>query len=408
MPILQIILISITFVYVLQAVLFIFSLGRCYSKNTLFEPQVSIIIAARNEESNLPRCLLSLANLDYPSEKLEIILIDNNSTDNTYSILQNFARQHNCCKILQTTSVSTTLTGKANAIAQGIKNSSGEIIFLTDADCVVPKSWLKGLLPFFTKNVDAVGGFTALEASVKGKGRNLQKAQSLDWLFLQSSAAGVSALGRPLTWMGNNLAFRRSAYVKIGGYHKLGFSVTEDFALLKALYESSKSSVRFILDQQSLMMSKPLNSLKAIYEQRLRWAVGGSNVHYLGKFLIGFGVIAHLLSLLSIFLIANSIFYLVLPLFVLSSDLALLANTCRRLKLTGYLSALSTFELLFTWYTLAVSFSLPFVSKVRWKGINYTNLKRNGGKRPQESLNSNTTNLQPDMENSLKQNQEAS
>jgi len=242
-------------IYLGQSLLILIALKRPLQRRINYEPSVSIIIAARNEEQNLPECLASLANLDYPPDKLEIIIIDHDSQDGTYRLLDAFARNNTQFKIFRTKETSSGLSGKADAVSLGVEKSTGEIIFLTDADCKVPPTWLKSLIPYFTENVDVVGGFTALATESKGWKGLFEKAQCLDWLFLQTAAAGAAALGRPLTWMGNNLSFRRSAYNSIGGYKQVGFSVTEDFALLKAMYKKNRSAIRFVRDLKSLVLS---------------------------------------------------------------------------------------------------------------------------------------------------------
>ena len=85
--------------YVGQSCVFIFVLRRPLQKKDRYEPHVSIIISARNEEQNLPECLNSLANLDYPKDKLEIIIIDHDSQDGTYRILNDFAQKNKQFKI---------------------------------------------------------------------------------------------------------------------------------------------------------------------------------------------------------------------------------------------------------------------------------------------------------------------
>ncbi len=358
--------------YACQVLLFFSALSRRQDRaEKLYEPSVSIIVAARNEEDNLADCLSSLAQIDYPAEKMELVLVDHDSEDSTYAILNDFARNRKKCTILRTAAPGPPLSGKAAAVSQGIEVSGGEIVLLTDADCAVPNTWVRSIVSAFSEGITAVGGFTALQLSDTKKNSILFGAQSLDWLYLQSCAAACAALGRPLTWMGNNLAFRRTAYEDIGGYAALGFSITEDYTLLRALYTKDSSSVRFIRDGDSLVKSKPVPTFGDIYRQRLRWAIGGSSIHVLGKCLIFLGVAAHLLSFCALAAAVRTPALLALPASVLLSDLLLLVNSCRTLRFREALKYFPYFELLFSVYSLAVALTMPFIRTVRWKGIEY-------------------------------------
>lgn len=131
--------IIVMFLYVAQCFLFIYGAARSrYRKNREYEPLVSIVTAARNEEHNIRACVESLIQIQYPKEKLEIIVVDDNSTDATSQIIHELAEKYSNVKVINAKQSIDRLRGKANAITQGIDISSGEIILMTDADCVVP------------------------------------------------------------------------------------------------------------------------------------------------------------------------------------------------------------------------------------------------------------------------------
>lgn len=110
----------------------------------------SIIIATYNEAKNLKNCLNPLFSVNFPPEKIEIIVIDNNSTDNTSEIVSKFSK----VKYLE-----EKTQGAAFARNKGIKYSSGAILIFLDANAIVEKNWLKNIiLPFNEKHIDAVGG----------------------------------------------------------------------------------------------------------------------------------------------------------------------------------------------------------------------------------------------------------
>jgi len=114
-------------------------------------PTVSVVVPAFNAQNTISDCLDSLQRLEYPRQKLEIIIIDNASTDNTNSILN----QYNS----QVTILKEAKRGSAAARNKGIINAKGEVIAFTDSDCVVEKDWLKNLvLPLKDDQIGIVGG----------------------------------------------------------------------------------------------------------------------------------------------------------------------------------------------------------------------------------------------------------
>src|SRR5690348_14804467 len=89
-----------------------------------FEPHVSIIVAARNEEQCIEQCIESLLQIDYPREKLECIIVNDGSTDRTAELAARIAANDTRIKVLLATPGTGNLRGKANAVAQGIEAST--------------------------------------------------------------------------------------------------------------------------------------------------------------------------------------------------------------------------------------------------------------------------------------------
>lgn len=100
-----------------------------------YEPLVSVIIPAYNEEYNIKHCLESILNVDYPKDKLEIIVVNDGSTDRTLEILESYPR----IKIINF----TKNMGVGAARNSGIENAKGEILLFLDADCIADKNLVK-------------------------------------------------------------------------------------------------------------------------------------------------------------------------------------------------------------------------------------------------------------------------
>jgi cellulose synthase/poly-beta-1,6-N-acetylglucosamine synthase-like glycosyltransferase len=362
------ILLSTPFVlYVVFSLLLSYGLSRKYPriKNPHFP--ATVIVSARNEAENILACLQSLEALDYPENLLEIIVVNDRSEDETEQIITEFIDQKPCFKYFKISKSIPDLSGKASAISQAIEQSQGEIIFITDADCVVPENWIKKTILYFAGQVGMVAGFTLLNFS-RGTFNNIQ---NLDWAYLLSVAAGAAGLGIPLTCMGNNFAFRRSAYEMVGGYHGVGFSVTEDFALLKAIARRTSWKIRFAIDRECLVKTKPMISWKDFFNQRKRWAVGGQSVHWLGKLLIGISMVTNFILIGSVIFSQNYSFILSLLLCMFIGDYLLVRSSAKQLNAKLHLKYLPFYRIFFILYSTVLLFDLLFNRKVIWKGIQY-------------------------------------
>jgi len=120
-------------------------------KNGKFRPKVSFIIPTWNEENTIKGKLENMQQIDYPNDKLEIIVIDSGSTDNTRKIVRKFKR----VKLI----TEEKRSGKARALNKAFKHCGGEIVVISDADCRLKKDILLKSMPYFyDQSVGAVTG----------------------------------------------------------------------------------------------------------------------------------------------------------------------------------------------------------------------------------------------------------
>jgi cellulose synthase/poly-beta-1,6-N-acetylglucosamine synthase-like glycosyltransferase len=368
----DLILIFSAIFYAGEIILFLLALSKKEKKHKHIAsfPNVSVVVAARNEEENIERCLRSILQVDYPADKLEVVVADDGSTDRTPEIISKIKQEHNNLKVIRIESQINNLKGKANALAQAIAQTNGEFIFLTDADCEVPRTWIKGMLRHFDEKTGVASGVTIIET-----GKIFYGMQSLDWAFLLSVAAAVGRLFKPVACIGNNMAFRKEAYIECGGYQNLKFSITEDFALFKAITENGKWGYAFPVDLETLVISKPVKTLKELYHQKKRWGTGGLDTGLLGIAVMSGGFIFHLLLILSPLLIekiSSLLISLALKFFI---DGAFLFKTLRKFKKTSLLKYLPFFELYYIIYVVVLPFVVFFGGKTVWKDRKYKGLK---------------------------------
>jgi cellulose synthase/poly-beta-1,6-N-acetylglucosamine synthase-like glycosyltransferase len=352
--------------YFIQSVVFIIGCSKKFPKvkGNKF-PDVSVIVAARNEEENILRCLKALDKLEYPEDKLQIILVDDRSTDNTGNIIDNFILEKSKFTKIVTKKEIDKLKGKTNALANAIEIATGEIILTTDADCVMVPTWVKSTVSYYEDDVAMVNGYTTQTAY-----SNFSGMQAIDFIYLLIVGAGTINLKTPISCIGNNMSYRKKAYDQVGGYESLPFSVTEDFNLLKAISKLKKYRIIYPLDKEALVTSSACKDLKALYHQKKRWSVGGLKAPWQGYFIFVFGYITNLLTLLTPFFLTKNWLYLIL--FKLATDLFLLFPAYVRLGLVKDLMYFIAFEIYYMVYVTLLPLIILFTGKnVSWKGRKY-------------------------------------
>lgn len=329
---------------------------------------VSIIVAARNEADHILNCLESLSKLDYPPELLQIIIINDRSEDETHQLITRFIEGKPIFCYQQITTADPRLSGKASAISQAIPRATGEFLFITDADCVVPPQWLRQTMAYFAEPVGVVAGVTLPQPETT----LFEKLQLLDAAYLLSVAAGSIRLGLPLTCMGNNFALRRKVYHEIGGYEAIGFSVTEDFALLKGIAERTRWKIAFSFHPQTLVRTRPTKGWRNFISQRKRWAIGGRSVSCWGKLLVATSLAALVSALGLIILWKQYVVASIALLLILISDHAMVHVALTKLNHRPLSQYLILYKIFFVLYVAILVVVLMWSQKIRWKGVEYT------------------------------------
>lgn len=351
--------------YFIQSVIFFIGAAKKFPQKSDDElPTATVIVAARNEEQNVLRCLISLDKLIYPDGKLSIILVDDKSTDKTGNIIDDFIQGKQKFQKIVTKKEIGKLKGKTNALANALELATGEIILTTDADCEVNPNWAKTLASYYEKDVAVVNGFTSQKA-VSG----FSGMQAIDFVYLLFVASGTINLGHPLSCIGNNMSYRRSAYFEVGGYENLPFSVTEDFNLLISIYRLKKYKIIFPLNVNSLVVSLACKDFRTLYRQKKRWGVGGLQIPAKGYIVFFFGYFTQLGMLALPFLFTPVWLYLVA--FKLFIDFFVLYIIHDNLGIKKNLLYFFHFEFYYTLYVLLLPFMITISRKVIWKDRKY-------------------------------------
>ncbi len=354
-----------TALYLAQIGVFLAGLRRTRSLpvNTA-TPFVSVIIAARNEENNISSCLRSVCTQSYPAANYEVLLVDDHSEDGTRALAAEFAGEYSFVKVISA-STKGELRGKTNALATGIKQSKGEIVMITDADSVVPRTWIEETVKTYAPGVGIVGGMTLQRASKPFEG-----VQSLDWAYLLGIASAAVSWKNPLSTIGNNLSFRRKAYDDVGGYESIPFSVTEDYSLFQAIVRTGKWEYLYPLSPELLVESTPCATWRDLLRQKHRWGKGGLDMKASGFLIMAVGFAEHALILTGPFY--GSLFAALTGwLFKAAGDYIFLHRVLTRVGRPGELKYFPQFQLYYLLYVLALPFIVFFGRTVVWKGRSY-------------------------------------
>lgn len=332
-------------------------------------PEVCILVPFRNEQDNLDACCRALQDLDYPQDKLQILMLNDDSADRSAEVVKKYLSA--TIRLINITSQTDQLRGKMNVLAQGIKQTDAEYLFVTDADCQPDPGWLKTMLGYFDDNTALVSGFTLIRSGNQQDEKLFVKLQQIDWIFLQGLAYGASNIGRPITVIGNNIAFKKSVYDRIGGFAKIGFSITEDHALMQAILDQTGYQVRYICDSDGPVFSYPLADFTGFIRQRRRWSRGGLKGRPFAFILVGFSFIVHLIiPLIFIFGPYNLIAATAIGL-ILGIDYFQLKRLLKTFQREDLRRQFVKYEVFYILYTIILFVLLPVPLKVEWKGRKY-------------------------------------
>ncbi|HAU5239207.1 TPA: glycosyltransferase family 2 protein [Clostridioides difficile] len=242
-------------------------------------PMVSILVPAHNEAKVIGRTVESLLLLNYPKSKMELIVINDNSSDNSKEILEDIKNKYNNYNftIINTDSL-TGGKGKSNALNIGYTISKGDFIAVYDADNTPDRNALRYLVQTIVMN-DELGAVIG-KFRTRNKNKNLlTKFINIETLSFQwMSQAGRWQLFNLCTIPGTNFILRRSIIEEIGGWDSK--AIAEDTEISFRIY---KLGYKIKLIPQSITWEQEPETVKVWIKQRTRWAKG--NIYVLMKYI---------------------------------------------------------------------------------------------------------------------------
>jgi len=290
------------FIMIILSGLFRHKVMEVESYDTL--PKVSVVIAARNEEDQIPALISDLVAQEYPLDKLEVIIVNDRSTDSTLDILNESSDNYAFIKIVSINERSKEMTPKKNALTKGIETALGDIIVLTDADCRVGKLWVSSMAySVMNKNCISIG-FSEIDQENPSL---FDRYQRMDFLSIIIANAGVAGWGSFWSGTGQNLALYKNDFEAINGFQSVSNRISgDDMYLVQTISKLKNGYVH--IDPNSFVKTSPMKSVSSFFHQRVRWSSNAKMNFYDAPLFFGFllTMMIYNLLILSSFLLGKA------------------------------------------------------------------------------------------------------
>jgi poly-beta-1,6-N-acetyl-D-glucosamine synthase len=226
---------------------------------------ISVIIPVRNEEENISACLESLAGQSLHRDRFEVIVVDDFSSDKTVALGETFRKRFRAFSIIRN---AEGKYGKKSALEAGVNAAQGEIIAVTDGDCIVPPGWLAQIDRVFReKNPLLVTG----KVSYKKTGRAWRHLLQAEQCALQIVSAGMMELHLPLLCSGANMAYRKDFFLQSGGYANDPYVSGDDVLLMQKAYRTDPERIYFLPIRDEGVETAAATGISNSIKQRARW-----------------------------------------------------------------------------------------------------------------------------------------
>ncbi len=227
--------------------------------------KISIIIPARNEEENIGTLLQTLQEQTYPKELVEIIVVDDHSSDGTADIVQQFPET----RLIRLKEEGIN-SYKKKAIETGIAAATGELIVTTDADCTPTRDWLKTIASFKEENQSV---FIAAPVAIDCDSSLLQLFQAMDFMVLQGITGAAVSKNKLSMCNGANLAYEKKAFDDVNGFAGVDHIASgDDMLLMHKIWKKYPEKVHYLKSKAAIISTQPMKTWKAFFNQRIRWA----------------------------------------------------------------------------------------------------------------------------------------
>lgn len=248
--------------------------------------KVSVLVAARNEAHHISKTIQDLLDQDYPSELVEIIIINDHSTDETETIITSFSNYG--IKLINLNEDKALNSYKKKAIQTAIAQSTGDLIVTTDADCRMGKNWLRTIVSYYEEN-----NYKMISSPVAyfDEQNLFERCQALEFSYLIGLGASTIGNRKPSTCNGANLAYERKAFDEVNGFKGIDdLASGDDELLLHKMAAKYDNNIGFLKNTEAIVFTRAKRTLRDFIQQRKRWASKSTRYKNKGIVLLGIAV----------------------------------------------------------------------------------------------------------------------
>jgi len=226
---------------------------------------VSLIVPFKNEASVISRLLKSIKEQDYPLELVELIMVDDHSSDDSKEVIQALLKE-----FPTSTYITSDGVGKKQALLTGIKHTCNEWVLLTDADTIASKTWIKAMLNQRLDNTLLVAGPITIQK--EDRFNVLLPMLQLEHIALQQLTRLSIARQKPLMANGANLLFKKEIAQQAFTLANLEIASGDDSNLLFAAWQKDATSIQYASTVHASVSTTIPTTPHQIWKQRVRWA----------------------------------------------------------------------------------------------------------------------------------------
>ncbi|MEW6042423.1 MAG: glycosyltransferase, partial [Elusimicrobiota bacterium] len=237
--------------YTALVVLLLYASKKLKKQRSGYKPFISVIIAARNEENLIGRCLENLQKQTYDKSKFEVIVVNDRSQDRTPEIVLEFQKKHGIFRLINIKEVPLGTSPKKYSLSNGIEKARGQIIVTTDADSIVPVAWLERISNYIGEELTLVLGFVYIHPD-SSLNNFLGTFDSLELFAFSTVSAFSTGLSFPISANSSNMAYSRKLFNTVNGYNSVKNIISgDDELLLDSVFKKRTAAIKFIFEREA-------------------------------------------------------------------------------------------------------------------------------------------------------------
>jgi poly-beta-1,6-N-acetyl-D-glucosamine synthase len=331
---------------------------------------VTVVVVAHNEAKSIGTCLQGILQQAYPNHLMEIIVINDHSTDTTINEVNKIGSDRiSLYNLEEYPEYIRAPAYKKSAITLAVDKATTEFIVVTDADCVHSPQWLESIMYGLEENQCA---FQTAPVIIDGGPSLLSKMQETEQVVLMLiTAAGITS-GLHDIANGANMAFRKSAFLKVNGYAgNEHFASGDDMFLIEKMRKAFPGQIVFNKSINASVSTKAKKNWPSLIKQRLRWSgknkgLESSTINRVWTFIGLYHFTLHLSFIAAIFNLISPIPFIVLFVVKWFADFLVITTAASFFRKTSVLKYFVPLQFLYSYYILRLGLSMIMRREGDW------------------------------------------